>query len=119
MKRYEHITDKKRDEVRALIVEEYTRGRSIRYIAAELGRSYGFVHRMLLEQPDMVLRSRGTRGRQQQVVAAAWAGVEISDSPAEEVPPQPVVEEAAAELSSIDELVVPVPSGILEDIFDY
>jgi hypothetical protein len=117
MKRYEHITDKKRDEVRALIVEEYTRGRSIRYIAAELGRSYGFIHRMLLEQPDMVLRSRGTRGRQQQEVAAAWAGVEISDSPAEDQEPA-----AAAELSSIDEideLVVPVPSGILEDIFDY
>ena len=37
---------------------QYEQGRSIRAIAADTGRSYGFVHRMLMES-GVTLRSRG------------------------------------------------------------
>ena len=43
---------------------KYTAGTSIRELAAETGRSYGFVHRMLIES-GVTLRGRGgaTRGK--------------------------------------------------------
>lgn len=71
MRRYEHITDARRREVRDDIVQRYKNGQSIRSIAADLGRSYGFVHRMLLEQDGLLLRSRGALGRRQQAEAAS------------------------------------------------
>jgi len=37
---------------------QYEQGRSIRAIAADTGRSYGFVHRVLMES-GVTLRSRG------------------------------------------------------------
>ncbi len=48
------------DELRG----QYESGRSIRSIAAETGRSYGFVHRVLVES-GTPLRGRGgaTRGK--------------------------------------------------------
>ncbi|GAB3270250.1 helix-turn-helix domain-containing protein [Kineococcus gypseus] len=53
---------------RAQLAEElskgYAEGKSIRALAEEAGRSYGFVHRLLSES-EVSLRSRGgaTRGR--------------------------------------------------------
>lgn len=46
------------------IVKRYTKGETVRSIADSLGRSYGFVHRMLIEA-DTPMRSRGgaTRGK--------------------------------------------------------
>nr|WP_284287046.1 helix-turn-helix domain-containing protein [Angustibacter aerolatus] len=40
------------------VVAEYNQGHSIREIAEETGRSYGFVHRVLRES-DVTLRGRG------------------------------------------------------------
>lgn len=61
MQRYEHIGGPARVELSNRLAEEYTNGRSIRELAAELGRSYGFVHRLLQERPDFRLRPRGAR----------------------------------------------------------
>lgn len=41
-----------------LIVERYVRGESIRAIADDIGRSYGFVHGVL-RQTEIPLRARG------------------------------------------------------------
>jgi hypothetical protein len=71
MRRYEHVTDSRRAEVRTDIVTRYNSGQSIRDIAFALGRSYGFVHRMLLEEDGLELRSRGALGRRQQAAAAS------------------------------------------------
>lgn len=40
------------------VVQEYQAGRSIRQIAEDTGRSYGFVHRVLSDS-DLTLRGRG------------------------------------------------------------
>lgn len=79
LRRYEHIAGPARTKVRDDAVELYQNGSTIREIARELGRSYGFVHRLLLEGTDGVLRSRGARSTVSK----------ISDSPAvEEIPGQ-------------------------------
>lgn len=82
MRRYEHITDARRREVRDDIVQRYKNGQSIRSIAADLGRSYGFVHRMLLEQDGLLLRSRGALGRRQQAEAASAVSYAATAGPA-------------------------------------
>lgn len=61
--RYQHIAGSARQTVRDDATEMYRDGKTIREIAAALGRSYGFVHRLILEDPDTVLRSRGARSR--------------------------------------------------------
>lgn len=57
------ITGEDREKMSEDVVRLYRRGMSVRDIAKTLGRSYGFVHRLLGEQDEPV-RSRGgdTRG---------------------------------------------------------
>ncbi|MDX6538301.1 MAG: hypothetical protein QOD37_2642 [Gaiellales bacterium] len=58
------ITGGDRNKLAADLKRKYTSGLSIRQLAAETGRSYGFVHRMLAES-GVALRGRGgaTRGK--------------------------------------------------------
>lgn len=72
LRRYEHVAGNARIEVRDEAVELYQSGSTIREISRTLGRSYGFVHRLLLEDSSITLRSRGARS-----IAS-----KISDSPA-------------------------------------
>lgn len=58
------ISGGQRDKLTADLKKKYQSGRSIRDLAAETGRSYGFVHR-LLSEAGVPLRGRGgaTRGK--------------------------------------------------------
>ncbi len=58
------ITGEGRTDLASTLVERYSRGDSIRAIADDIGRSYGFVHGMLAES-GVPMRSRGgaTRGK--------------------------------------------------------
>ena len=47
-----------RESLATELAEKYRGGASIRDLAAEVGRSYGFVHRLLLEH-GVTLRGRG------------------------------------------------------------
>lgn len=58
------VTGKARISLTAKLRREYQRGASIRELADQLGRSYGFVHRILSES-GVTLRGRGGRPRQQ------------------------------------------------------
>lgn len=60
------VSGQVRDKLAADLKKKYDGGKSIRAIADECGRSYGFVHRMLTES-GVELRSRGgaTRGKAQ------------------------------------------------------
>lgn len=64
IKKGARITGGDRSKLAADLTKKYKGGASIRALAAETGRSYGFVHRILTEN-DVDLRSRGgaTRGR--------------------------------------------------------
>ncbi len=57
------ITGEGRKDLAASLVERYNRGESIRSMAEDIGRSYGFVHGVLAEQ-GVTMRTRGgaTRG---------------------------------------------------------
>lgn len=57
------ITGEGRETLAASLVERYNRGESIRSMAEDIGRSYGFVHGVLSEA-GVTMRSRGgaTRG---------------------------------------------------------
>jgi DNA-directed RNA polymerase specialized sigma24 family protein len=55
----------KRDALREKIRTDYESGASIRQIAVSLDRSYGFVHRLLLEA-RVELRRRGGTGKPQE-----------------------------------------------------
>lgn len=57
--KHSRITGMRRAQVGAALARQYERGQSIREIAEAIGRSYGFVHRILGEQSDLVLRGRG------------------------------------------------------------
>ncbi len=52
------ITGDERGSLSGELRSQYEQGRSIRAIAADTGRSYGFVHRVLLES-GATLRGRG------------------------------------------------------------
>lgn len=58
------ITGADRDKLAGDLKKKYESGASIRELAAETGRSYGFVHRVLSES-GVTLRGRGgaTRGK--------------------------------------------------------
>ncbi|HVE27976.1 MAG TPA: helix-turn-helix domain-containing protein [Sporichthya sp.] len=58
------VTGSARERLAADLKKKYSQGRSIRSLAEETGRSYGFVHRMLTES-GVTLRGRGgaTRGK--------------------------------------------------------
>jgi len=64
IKKGARITGDDRSTLAADLKGRYAAGASIRTLAAETGRSYGFVHRILSEN-DVSLRSRGgaTRSR--------------------------------------------------------
>ena len=64
LKKGARITGGERSKLSSDLKRKYTSGASIRSLAAETGRSYGFVHRMLSES-GVQLRGRGgaTRGK--------------------------------------------------------
>ena len=65
LKKGERIAGGDRNKLAADLKRKYSGGRSIRELAAETGRSYGFVHRILAES-GVALRGRGgaTRAKQ-------------------------------------------------------
>lgn len=64
LKKGSRVTGQTRDKLASDLKKKYDQGRSIRSLAEETGRSYGFVHRMLTES-GVTLRGRGgaTRGK--------------------------------------------------------
>ena len=58
VKKGARLTGDDRATMARTVTALYGQGRSIREIAAETGRSYGFVHRVLSES-DLPLRGRG------------------------------------------------------------
>ncbi|MCV2393344.1 helix-turn-helix domain-containing protein [Actinotalea sp. M2MS4P-6] len=58
------ITGTGRTDLAGSLVQRYSKGESIRSIADDIGRSYGFVHGLLAES-GVTMRSRGgaTRGK--------------------------------------------------------
>lgn len=54
-----HLSDREKIIVGQWVVREYAKGRSIREIGADLGRSYGFVRR-LLHAHEVELRPKGS-----------------------------------------------------------
>jgi Helix-turn-helix domain len=64
LKKGSRVTGAAREKLAADLKKKYEAGQSIRSLAEETGRSYGFVHRMLSES-DVTLRGRGgaTRGK--------------------------------------------------------
>lgn len=58
LKKGARITGGDRSKLAADLKRKYSAGRSIRELAAETGRSYGFVHRVLAES-GVTLRGRG------------------------------------------------------------
>jgi predicted transcriptional regulator len=57
------ITGERREQLGVRLARKYQAGQSIRALAEATGRSYGFVHRLLDEQPDVTFRSRGGNTR--------------------------------------------------------
>lgn len=55
----ERVTGERRDAVAVDVVKLYNGGAPIREIAEQLGRSYGWVHRVLADSPDVEFRQRG------------------------------------------------------------
>lgn len=57
------ITGSARETLTVDLRKQYEKGASIRELASQTGRSYGFIHRLLVEA-DVTLRGRGgpTRG---------------------------------------------------------
>jgi hypothetical protein len=64
VKKGARVTGADREELASQLTRRYAEGASIRTLANETGRSYGFVHRILSES-EVPLRSRGgaTRGK--------------------------------------------------------
>ncbi|MBM9466184.1 transcriptional regulator [Nakamurella sp. YIM 132084] len=58
MKKGARITGVAREKLAAELSKKYEKGQSIRSLAEATGRSYGFVHRLLLDS-DVTLRGRG------------------------------------------------------------
>ena len=52
------VTGEARAALAAAVKEKYESGQSIRTISAEIGRSYGFIHR-LLDEAKVTFRGRG------------------------------------------------------------
>lgn len=60
------VSGEQRDTLAAAVKERYLAGDTIRAIAADMGRSYGFVHGLLREQ-KVPLRARGGDTRSKKV----------------------------------------------------
>ena len=58
LKKGSRITGAQRDKLAAELKKKYEKGASIRSLAESVGRSYGFVHRVLSES-GVALRGRG------------------------------------------------------------
>ncbi|WP_236006525.1 helix-turn-helix domain-containing protein [Nakamurella leprariae] len=58
LKKGARITGVAREKLAAELSKKYEKGQSIRSLAEATGRSYGFVHRLLLDS-DVTLRGRG------------------------------------------------------------
>lgn len=58
LEKHKKVRGAQRTVLVSSLVAAYIAGRSIRALAAELGRSYGFVHRLLAES-GVALRPRG------------------------------------------------------------
>lgn len=58
VKKNVHVVGAERAKIAAQVSAQYIAGDSIRAIAVSLGRSYGFVHR-LLEETSTAFRPRG------------------------------------------------------------
>jgi Helix-turn-helix domain len=58
LKKGSRITGVARDKLGSQLVRKYEKGSSVRALAEETGRSYGFIHRVLSES-GVTLRSRG------------------------------------------------------------
>jgi predicted transcriptional regulator len=58
LKRGARVTGPDRSKLATSLAGRYEAGESIRSLAAETGRSYGFIHRILTEM-GVALRSRG------------------------------------------------------------
>jgi len=65
VKKGQRVSGEQRDELARTAAEAYAAGRSIRGLAADLGRSYGFVHKLLSEH-GVSLRGRGGDNRAKQ-----------------------------------------------------
>jgi predicted transcriptional regulator len=65
--KHSRITGVARDKLAQDLAKKYDKGTSIRDLAESIGRSYGFVHRVLSES-GVTLRSRGgaTRTKKKQ-----------------------------------------------------
>jgi predicted transcriptional regulator len=59
------ITGPARNKLTADVTKQYAKGKSIRELADEQGRSYGFVHRLLAES-GVQLRGRGGATRKKE-----------------------------------------------------
>ncbi|TMR91339.1 helix-turn-helix domain-containing protein [Nonomuraea basaltis] len=64
------IVGLERAQLSAEVVRRYAAGESVRGIAESIGRSYGFVHR-LLEEKQVTLRPRGGNRRSACATSAA------------------------------------------------
>lgn len=69
LKKGARVTGPQRNKLAADLRKKYDGGKSIRSIAEETGRSYGFVHRLLSES-GVSLRSRGGATRSKKKVAS-------------------------------------------------
>jgi hypothetical protein len=58
VKKGARITGQDRAKLAGELTKKYSQGASIRALAEEMGRSYGFIHRILTEN-EVSLRSRG------------------------------------------------------------
>lgn len=68
---YEHVRDDEREELREALKHAYLAGSSIRELAEQTGRSYGFCNR-LLHEANVTLRPRGgARTRRPRAAVAA------------------------------------------------
>ena len=66
---HQRITGAQREEWKHDYVKRYGAGSSIRKIAEETGRSYGFVHRLLVEAGVTLRKRGGARVRRRQTAA--------------------------------------------------
>ncbi|MET9259585.1 helix-turn-helix domain-containing protein [Amycolatopsis sp. NPDC004079] len=65
------ITGPARDKIREILKTKYEKGATVRALAEECGRSYGFVHRVLAESG---VQMRGRSGRVRTARRAAPIG---------------------------------------------
>ncbi|WP_268745721.1 MULTISPECIES: helix-turn-helix domain-containing protein [Amycolatopsis] len=71
------ITGPARDAMRRKLKKRYEKGATVRALAEECGRSYGFVHRVLSEA-GVQMRNRGWRVRKTRPAAPIGSGPQHS-----------------------------------------